>query len=160
VVTGASDTELGYQLYLEAKEVLRKGGFNLRKFRSNDKRLQAMIDAREGIPQSTEVDPSTYTAITLGKTQKPMPGEQKVLGVRWKIDTDEFILDLEPVVHIAQHVLPTKRNVISTIGSIYDPLGILSPVVIPFKVFFQELCSTKHSWTLHYPLHSVTNGNP
>ena len=164
VVTGASNTEHGYQLYLEAKEVLRKGGFNLRKFHSNDKDLQAMIDAREGTPQSEEVDSSTYTATTLGKAQKSMPGEQKVLGVRWKIDSDEFILDLETVAHIAQHVLPTKRNVISTIGRIYDPLGILTPVVIPFKVFFQELCSTKHSWdaplppALSHKWHSLVKG--
>ena len=41
---------------------------------------------------------------------------------------------------------PTKRNIISLVSKIFDPLGILSPVIIPFKVFFQELCQSKVTW--------------
>ena len=29
---------------------------------------------------------------------------------------------------------PTKRNIVSTIGKFYDPLGFLAPVVIHLKV--------------------------
>ena len=39
-----------------------------------------------------------------------------------------------------------KRNVISVIGQIYDPLGFLSPVTIRFKTLMQELCKTKVGW--------------
>ena len=33
-------------------------------------------------------------------------------------------------------------------GRIYDLLGILSPVVVPFKIFFQEFSQLKQSWDL------------
>ena len=41
---------------------------------------------------------------------------------------------------------PTKRNVISLTGRIYDPLGFLSPVTIRFKTLMQELCKVKLGW--------------
>ena len=41
---------------------------------------------------------------------------------------------------------PTKRNVVSVASRFYDPLGIVSPVTIQFKVFFQKLCLAKVSW--------------
>ena len=37
-------------------------------------------------------------------------------------------------------------NIISVVGKIFDPLGFLSPVVIRFKIFFQELCEAKLGW--------------
>ena len=41
---------------------------------------------------------------------------------------------------------PTNRNIISLVGRFYDPLGLLAPVVIQFKIFFQELCEAKLEW--------------
>jgi hypothetical protein len=41
---------------------------------------------------------------------------------------------------------PTKRRVTSIVGKFYDPLGYLSPLVIKFKIFFQELCEKKLDW--------------
>ena len=34
----------------------------------------------------------------------------------------------------------------SLVGRFYDPLGLLSPVVIQFKVLFQEICEAKLDW--------------
>jgi len=47
---------------------------------------------------------------------------------------------------MAQGVEPTKRNIVSLVGRIYDPLGFLSPVVVQFKSLFQELCGSKLGW--------------
>ena len=47
---------------------------------------------------------------------------------------------------MADFLEPTKRNIISTIGKFYDPLGFLSPVIIRFKVLFQKLCELKVGW--------------
>ena len=35
----------------------------------------------------------------------------------------------------------TKRNILKIIASIYDPIGIISPVVALFKILFQNLFS-------------------
>ena len=41
---------------------------------------------------------------------------------------------------------PIKRNIVSLVGRFYDPLVILSPVVVRFKMFVQELCVAKLDW--------------
>ena len=41
---------------------------------------------------------------------------------------------------------PTKRQVVSLVSRFYDPLGILSPVIVPFKIFFHELSKLKQGW--------------
>ena len=41
---------------------------------------------------------------------------------------------------------PKKRDVVSLASRIYDPIGILSPVTIQFKVLFQRICELKIGW--------------
>ena len=72
-----------------------------------------------------------------------MGDEHKVLGVIWNMESDEFVVNVEPVYNEAMHMEPTKRNVVSLVSKIYDPLGFISPVVISFKLFFQELSQFK-----------------
>ena len=40
----------------------------------------------------------------------------------------------------------TKRNVIHFIASIYDPLGLINPVVVSMKCFLQKLFHLKLDW--------------
>jgi len=40
----------------------------------------------------------------------------------------------------------TKRNILKVIAGMYDPLGLLSPVLVGMKVLFQELCVSKVDW--------------
>ena len=44
------------------------------------------------------------------------------------------------------YCLPTKRKVLSILAAIFDPLGIISPVSVPGKVLFQEICTRKIGW--------------
>ena len=92
----------------------------------------------------------TYTSSTLGTMQISIVGEQKVLGIRWNVSSDCFILSIQDIAHLANQIEPTKRHIVSVIGRIYDPLGYLSPVVIRFKIFFQELCKSKVEWDQPY----------
>ena len=155
VVTGADDEDRAYSLYVESKDMLARGGFNLRKFATNSSRLQQKIDEEESA--LTHVEPNTepgglgdsdetYAKSTLGFTQVARSGEQKVLGVQWDVETDKLKLDLSGVARLVQNLEPTKRNVVSVVGRIYDPLGFLSPVTIMFKMFFQELCESEVGW--------------
>ena len=41
---------------------------------------------------------------------------------------------------------PTKRNVVGAAAKFFDPLGVLSPVTIMFKMLAQDLCEAKVSW--------------
>ena len=47
------------------------------------------------------------------------------------------IFDITNLVQHARNLHPTKRNLVSLIGKFYDPLGLLSPVII--KLLIQKL---------------------
>jgi len=66
----------------------------------------------------------------------------KALGLQWNSTTDKLMLCL----HIKQDKVPTKRSVLRSIASIYDPLGLLNPIIIQFKIFMQILCQLKVNW--------------
>ena len=41
---------------------------------------------------------------------------------------------------------PTKRNILRVIAGIYDPIGFIQPLVVKFKILFQEICLSNVSW--------------
>ena len=75
-----------------------------------------------------------------------MVGGQKILGVQWDFVHDCFMLNIGDVLHFMEDSEPTKRNVVSMAARFFDPLGIVSPVTILFKIFFQQLCDAKVGW--------------
>ena len=64
----------------------------------------------------------------------------------WNPNSDQLIVDVRELAQLATTVQPTKRNLISMIGKFYDPLGLLAPVTIRFKILFQILCQRKLEW--------------
>lgn len=152
VVSGAENDDEAYQLCIESKRMLKTGGFNLRKFVTNSNQLQEKIDSPDGslnkdstsskVPTLEE----TYTKTTLGNTHNLTAGEQKVLGVRWNVAADHLVLDVNDIVQLVRDLEPTKKHIVSIVGRFYDPLGFLSPVVIRFKILFQQLCAARLNW--------------
>ena len=74
-------------LYEVTKEILKNGGFNLRKFSTNTVMLQTKIDSCESPGQEEESISvpiqvqESYANTVLGLAQKVHSGERKVLGV-------------------------------------------------------------------------------
>ena len=66
--------------------------------------------------------------------------------MRWEPDSDQLVFDIADVAQLAITLEPTERNVVSTIGRFYDPLGFLAPLIINFKILFQKLCEGKVDW--------------
>ena len=87
----------------------------------------------------------TYAKSTLAGSNRSLE-DQKVLGVVWSIKSDELVTDLQPILREAENIEPTKRNIISIVSKIYDPMGLISPVVVTFKILFQELCQARLEW--------------
>ena len=76
IVTGASAEDQAYQIYQASKEILKEGGFNLRKFCSNSAMLQMRIDVEEvcgrqpaSTTTHTEEAEETYVSSILGPCQ-------------------------------------------------------------------------------------------
>ena len=137
IISGADTIDEAFELYTQAKEIFRKGGFNLRKFLSNCQPLQMRIDAAEQLPEAMESEREREHV--------------KVLGVSWNAYDDTLTFDLSELSSTAMDLHPTKRNVVSVIGRFYDPLGYLSPVTIRFKTIFQRLCQARVDWDEDLP---------
>ena len=66
---------------------------------------------------------------------------EKVLVIEWDNNNDILRFGVNEIFKTATNISPTKRNILKTIASVYDPIGILQPMIIKLKLLFQEICS-------------------
>ncbi|GBN50878.1 hypothetical protein AVEN_270062-1 [Araneus ventricosus] len=78
--------------------------------------------------------------------------ETKTLGILWKPQPDCFGFNLI----IEQSEVYTKRAVLSQIARIFDPLGLLGPIITKAKIFLQKLWLLKLDWGDTLPLKENT----
>lgn len=108
----------------------KKGGFRLTKITSNNRGVLDSISKEE---LSKEVQ-----GVDLSFDSLPV---ERALGVQWHIETDTFgfriTLKDKPL---------TRRGILSTISSIYDPLGFAAPVLLKGKRILQDLCKSDVDW--------------
>ncbi|XP_076301932.1 uncharacterized protein LOC143220080 [Lasioglossum baleicum] len=76
----------------------------------------------------------------------------KTLGVSWNAQHDTIRYSVKPTV---THEV-TKRNILSSIAKIYDPLGLLGPITIVSKILMQRLWSLKITWDESLPISIYT----
>lgn len=79
------------------------------------------------------------------------PDEVKILGLRWNSRTDVFSFHSD----INFKTKVTKRNVLSEIQKIYDPLGIISPIIVHGKIIMQSIWTEKMDWDDMLPEQTV-----
>ena len=53
---------------------------------------------------------------------------------------------LRDIFDAAVNITPTKRNILSAVGSVYVPTGYIQPIAIKLKLLFQEVCLMNVSW--------------
>ena len=68
----------------------------------------------------------------------------RTIGVSWNIDTDCLSFQITE-----QNCKPTRRGILSTLSSVFDPLGLVSPVILKAKVILQEACHQGLDWDEH-----------
>ena len=157
--SGASTVAEAFELYMKSKSRMKDAGFNLRKWISNSKQLMSEIEAQESVNMSDQKvdysvhnigpDDETFAKYTVGTGQTKLSGqvdEQKTLGLIWNYANDSFVFDLVGYANIAAELLLTKRSVLSVVARLFDPLGLLCPIIHPMKMLFQELCVSKCGW--------------
>ncbi|XP_055543764.1 uncharacterized protein LOC129729277 [Wyeomyia smithii] len=71
----------------------------------------------------------------------------KILGMLWDTRADMFGFRAD----INMSARTTKRNVLSEVQKIFDPLGILSPIVLHGKLTMQDIWSVKLEWDQELP---------
>ncbi len=93
-----------------------------------------------------EEEDQSYAKGSLGRPSGDVMGVHKILGVQWDFTRDVFIFNIGNVSNYMPNSEPTKGNVVSMAARLFDPLGIVTPVTISFKIFFQELCKAGVGW--------------
>ena len=72
--------------------------------------------------------------------------KHKVLGIVWDSQKDMWFLDLASPLETVSDDSVTKRAILGATSKLYDPLGLLSPVIILLKIIFQSICKSKVGW--------------
>ncbi|XP_068149528.1 uncharacterized protein [Drosophila tropicalis] len=125
VLTGAMNEQELLDIKEELILLMSRAQLELSKWVSNSKR----IASNEG----NEIDFSKMAA--------------KVLGLHWRPGEDVLTYK----VSLSEHMTCTMRQVLSDTARIFDPLGILAPVVIKFKILLQELWLLNLDWDSELP---------
>lgn len=121
----------------EVKEVLKKGGFNLTKFVTNKEEILEEISMEDRAVEAREFDRKVVS---------------KALGVSWDVKEDVFKVKVE-----VKEKEVTRRSMLSTIASMYDPLGLVVPCTITGRMLFQEATRMKLGWEEEVPTYIVTS---
>ncbi|GFW18179.1 DUF1758 domain-containing protein [Trichonephila clavipes] len=128
LITGTNSKEDAKKLVSQVIELMKKGGFPIRKWASNESSVL------ESLP--TELRSSS------GSLHIEEDHLMKILGIIWNSKEDTFRINISP----PNEVRPTKRQLLSTIAKIYDPLGFLSPTTIQLKILMQDIWKENISW--------------
>ncbi|XP_054722558.1 uncharacterized protein LOC129232437 [Uloborus diversus] len=127
LLTGADSIQEAENLMSDLINLMRRGGFTLRKWISNEHSILSKL------PPELKV---TEQSINIAEDQSV-----KLLGIQWDPNQDTFAIHLNQ----AQDVT-TKRQLLSSIARIYDPLGFISPSTVLAKIMMQKLWLCKSKW--------------
>nr|CAH7752097.1 unnamed protein product [Callosobruchus chinensis] len=122
-------------------QIFLQRGFELRKWKSNDKNVLSDIDIEHT---------SNIVEFSANKDH-----ETKTLGLFWKCDQD--ILTYKINVNKSHSGQMTKRIMLSRISTIFDPLGLVSPCIITAKVQLQKLWLENLTWDQPLPNNILTS---
>ncbi|KAL7830355.1 hypothetical protein SRHO_G00314820 [Serrasalmus rhombeus] len=116
-------------LAAQLTNLLKQGGFHLTKWTSNSAEVLKSIPEQEHANHSPSLD--------LDRD----PLMERALGVLWDIKNDQLTFSVR-----VKDKPSTKRGVLGTISSVYDPLGLVGPFILRGKALFQALCRIKIGW--------------
>ncbi|XP_065088896.1 uncharacterized protein LOC135710301, partial [Ochlerotatus camptorhynchus] len=126
----------------EALELIRQiqfihgqAGFDIRGWLSNSRHVSELLKEQPNSDKNLNIDSELAT--------------EKVLGMWWNTAADVFTFRLS--VKHEQELLegsrvPTKREILRTLMTIFDPLGLLGNLLMFLKVLLQEIWRSGTEW--------------
>ena len=110
------------------RELLARGGFKLTKWLSNSKKVIESLPESERASIVKNLDFNSWSV-------------ERALGVQWNISSDTFGFKI-----VIKDRPATRRGILSTVSSVYDPLGFAAPFILQAKLILQDLCRKKLDW--------------
>lgn len=121
ICIGFSDPDKLLPFYEQSKTIFRQLSMNLREFNSNHTTFLDHLPQEDKLPK----------------------GKTKVLGVTWTPEKD--IITFSPLKPVSPGPT-TKRNIQSDIASVFDPTGMLGPLIVPAKLLLRTVHQRKEDW--------------
>ncbi|XP_076660940.1 uncharacterized protein LOC143364533, partial [Halictus rubicundus] len=136
LLSGAATVQEALKIKNQLVELLKLGGFQLHKWASNKPEL---------VVESDNADASSSVCLNMQT--------RKLLGVHWNSIEDALIYSIKP---LSNDKCVTKRNILSHIAQLFDPLGLLGPVIVIAKLIMQSLWKANLNWDESIPKALIT----
>ncbi|XP_076660598.1 uncharacterized protein LOC143363956 [Halictus rubicundus] len=134
LLTGASTYEEAVKLRDELIKLTSKAKFHLRQWASNETSLlKDLVD--KSLKDTHEINSNSIV---------------KTLGVLWNSSTD--VITYSTNMNTSNSRI-TKRTILSSTAQLFDPLGLLGPVIVKAKMIMQDLWKAKLDWDESVPQH-------
>lgn len=131
VLTGTDTIAEAIDLQKQLTNLLAQGQFHLQKWRSNEEKVLHHLLEKSKTEDSLLLNDKASL---------------KTLGVQWNHKEDLLRYCVKP----ARERI-TKRVVLSKIAKIFDPLGLIGPILITAKVIMQQLWCLNIGWDESLP---------
>ena len=128
LITGVETVDAARRFTVESVEVMRLAGMRLTGWKTSSTELVAAL------PESFKTDDD---------------GQSKVLGLSWDRRADTLAIGVKDI--LSEPMKPTLRNLLRVVASVYDPLGLVSPVMLEGKLLFQQATLLGLSWDQKLP---------
>ena len=129
-LTSVASTEAAFDLINSTRKMYSRGGLKLHKFLSNSMEVMASVPPDDRVKGLRDIN--------LIDNDLPI---ERALGVMWCVESDTFKFRIT----LKDNPL-TRRWILSTISSIYDPLGFVAPVLLVGKQILQQMCRDGADW--------------
>lgn len=134
-LTSVPTPEQAVDLLTRTKNMLAESNLRLHKVASNCHLVMEAFSVEDRAKDLKDLDLGT----------DPLP-VQRSLGLCWNLQTDSFTY------LVSNETKPfTRRGVLSTVNSLYDPLGFAAPIVMQGKALLRELSSEERDWDAPLP---------
>lgn len=122
-----SSNEEAIDILKRTREMLAESNVRLHKIASNSSKVMEAFPSEDLAKDLKDLD--------LGTDSLPL---QRSLGLSWGLKTDSFTF------RVSREEKPfTRRGVLSTVNSLYDPLGFVAPITMHSKALMREI-ATEH----------------
>lgn len=142
LLASVDTAEEAISLIKDISYIHKQAGFNIRNWVSNN-------------PEVLESLPSSESNPVKCLNLEELSNTEKVLGVFWehKKDTITFKISswLKGSDIFSNGKIPTKREMLRVIMSIYDPLGLIGYIIMYVKILLQETWRANIGWDTKIP---------
>ncbi|GFQ95181.1 integrase catalytic domain-containing protein [Trichonephila clavata] len=137
ILSGADDITTAKEMQRQLIGLMKEGCFHLYKWSANSEELLKDV-------------PTENKEFLFNENDELV----KTLRLSWRPREDTFMyqMNLQEV-----PVTITKRTVLSFISKLYDPLGLLQPIIIKAKMMIQKIWLLKIDWDQNLPRQEIEN---